>query len=118
MAIVNTILGALPGANVFRGKALDIGLGWISLTVALNIILTSMICTRIILARRKIGEVLTPELGAMYSSVLAIVVESAVPLTLVGIGLLVVSVLQNDTESAWAFVWAVFTVRFLLMKIT
>ncbi|KAF9077047.1 hypothetical protein BDP27DRAFT_1389251 [Rhodocollybia butyracea] len=111
MAILNTILGALPGANVFRGKANDIGIGWVSLTISLNIILSTLICARLLIMRRRIRSigVLSPESTATYSNIIAIIVESAVPYTFSGIALLVTSILQNNTELAWSFTWGVFS---------
>ncbi|KAF5334555.1 hypothetical protein D9758_015772 [Tetrapyrgos nigripes] len=106
-AIINTTLGALPGSNVFKGKAQQFGTAWLSITIGFNIIATGLIITRISMMKRLTARV-NPEMATPYSHIMAILVESALPYTLIGIGVLATSELGDDTVLGWAIPWGVF----------
>jgi hypothetical protein len=60
---------------------------WILLSVFINVSLTSLICLRIILTRRQLVhlDVFEPQHLAKYTGVMAILVESALPLAIAGV---------------------------------
>lgn len=64
------------------------------LTVSTNIVVTSLITFRLLRARRTLAKALPSADMRPYTSVIAILVESAVPLTIFGI---IAAILQNLT---------------------
>jgi hypothetical protein len=66
------------------------------LTVSTNIIVTSFITFRLLLARRRLLKVLPSADLQLYTGVIAILIESAAPLTVLGI---VAAILQHLTGS-------------------
>jgi len=63
--------------TVFITNISDFGVAWVSISMALNIILTSMIVGRLLVARRQLMNVLGKKHAQLYTSVAALVVESA-----------------------------------------
>jgi hypothetical protein len=68
----------------------------IILTVATNIFVTSLIAFRLLRARRKLADVLPSADVSLYTGVMAILIESAAPLTVFGI----VSAIMQQLSSA------------------
>ncbi|ESK95528.1 hypothetical protein Moror_12714 [Moniliophthora roreri MCA 2997] len=85
MSILTIYESALPGANFFRGHAVDFGVPYVALTISLNIIVTLLICGRLLTARNQMKAILGPEYARTYTSIAAIMVESAAPFTILGI---------------------------------
>ncbi|EIM88470.1 uncharacterized protein STEHIDRAFT_167753 [Stereum hirsutum FP-91666 SS1] len=108
MAIVTVVQSSLPGGFILDGKSENFGVPWVTLTVSLNIILTSMICGRLLFMRRQVRSVLSPEMASMYTNIMAILIESALPFTLLGIAFLVTYVRNDSIATAFAFVWGAF----------
>jgi hypothetical protein len=80
MGIMTMVQSAVPGSNFFRGKTVDFGVPWASLSVALNVTITALIAYRILRARsmiRRLQE--SNESLEVYVSVAAILIESALP---------------------------------------
>ena len=84
---------------------------WVALSLGLNIIVTSMICLRLLRMRALIREVLSPEMSRMYTSVVAILIESAAPLSILGIGLVIAAAQKSPLMFAFAWVWSLFCVE-------
>ena len=70
----------------------SIGAAATLLTVSTNVVVTSLITFRLLRARRALAKVLPAESLQVYTGVIAILVESAAPLTLFGI---VAAILQQ-----------------------
>jgi hypothetical protein len=104
---------ALPFSSILNGT-LRGGIPWISLSVGLNIVITSMICFRLLRMRALLRRELGPEMSRMYTNVAAMVVESAAPFSIVGIGLLVAVARNGDERLSYAFghVWSIFFVEY------
>jgi len=101
----------LPIPSTLR-DTLQNGIQWISLSVSLNIIVTSMICFRLLRMRALLRQVLGPATSSgMYTNIAAMLIESAAPFSIIGIGLLVTSVHDGPLLFAFAFVWTMFSVR-------
>jgi hypothetical protein len=84
---------------------------WVSLSVGLNIIVTSMICFRILRMRALLRQVNCPAtLSKMYTNVAAMLIESAAPFTILGIGLLVTMVNDGPLIYGFGYVWTMFCV--------
>ncbi|KAA1470526.1 hypothetical protein DENSPDRAFT_836344 [Dentipellis sp. KUC8613] len=108
MAIITVVEGALPGASIFVGRSIDFGIAWVSLTVGLNVIVTVLISTRLLMMRNVARSVLSPDMAKMYTSIMAILVESALPFSVLGIGFVVTYAKSSPTEFAFACVWGTF----------
>jgi hypothetical protein len=111
LMVVACALPHLPFPSVLR-DTLQNGVQWVSLSVSLNIIVTSMICFRLLRMRALLRQVLGPEtLSGMYTNIAAMLVESAAPFSIIGIGVLVTSVHNGPLFYAFGFVWTMFSVR-------
>lgn len=99
-------------AHIFylHGKPMHPLVLWVSLSVGLNIILTSMICFRLLRMRTLTREV-RPEMCGMYTSVATMLIESAAPFTIIGIGLVIVAAGNGPLVDAFCYVWSVFCVE-------
>lgn len=104
-AIITVYNSGLPTNSLFAGVAAKFGVAWVSLTVSLNIILTIMICTRIVMARTTANWRMHPKLAHMYTGMVPILVESALPFTILGIAFIAVYVKNVPEQLALAFVW-------------
>ncbi|KAJ7650703.1 hypothetical protein FB45DRAFT_888553 [Roridomyces roridus] len=107
MGIVSTIQSGLPGGDWF-GSGVSLGTPWLVLTLVFNVVTTSMISFRLFLVSRTMRSVLSKERAQLYTGVIAILVESALPFTLLGI-VYVVLYIRSDPESlALADIWGAF----------
>jgi len=99
-------------AHIFflHGKPVRPLVPWVSLSVALNVIITSMICFRLLRMRALIREV-RPELSNMYTSIGTMLIESAAPFTIIGIGLVIVAAQNGPLIDVFCYVWSVFSVE-------
>jgi hypothetical protein len=87
------------------------GLPWVSLSVSLNIIVTSMICFRLLRMRALVRQVHGPETSCrIYTNLAAMLVESAAPFSILGIGLLVTLAQDGPLLFVFEYVWDVFCV--------
>jgi hypothetical protein len=108
-AILVVLVRALPDLNL--PIPLQYGVPWISLSVGLNIIVTSMICFRLLRMRALMRQVHGPELSSgMYTNLVAMLVESAAPFSILGIGFLVTLVRNVPLLYAFGYVWTMFCV--------
>ena len=112
LAIVTIVETALLNKSIVNGGSpAHLALAWVSLTVSLNIVVTSMICFRLLRARALTLGVLPPEMSRMYTSIVAMLIESAAPLSVLGIGLVVVTARSSPLTYAFSDVWGLFCVE-------
>jgi hypothetical protein len=110
LSIISMIESALPGSNFYAAHAATFEVPWISLTSGLNFLLTSLITIRLLLHRRSM--VATSKFAAMYTTgIIAILVESAAPLTVAGIVFAVLLGKNHPGQSAVSLVWGTFVVH-------
>jgi hypothetical protein len=111
-AVLMVLLWALPHLPVIPvlRSTLEDGVQWIALSVSLNIIVTSMICFRLLRMRALLRQVLNSEMSRMYTNIAAMLVESSAPLSIIGVGLLVTSAHNGQLVHTFAYVWAMFYV--------
>ena len=69
-----------PNGNYFAGIATEFGTTWNSLTFSFNVIVTTLICGRIIYIGRRCA--FSDEGRRAYTGAVAIVIESALPFTI------------------------------------
>lgn len=113
MGILTTVQSALPGAEFFSGKTVNYGVPWISLTVAVNVSLTILICVRILLVRRQMKHCLNGQEFKVYTGLMAILIESSLPFSILGIIFAVAYSRGWSLSLALANIWGVFVVNFL-----
>jgi hypothetical protein len=83
LAILGTFQQINPAASFFANNpSLGFQVPYFSMSVALTILLTIMIAGRILSSRKRIVEVLGPQHAKLYTSITAMVVESAALFTL------------------------------------
>lgn len=111
MAIVTLYQSAVPGSNFFRGKTVNFGVPWASLSVSLNIIVTTLIIYKLLHGRKQLKKVLPRDALEMYTGISAILIESALPFSILGIVFAVTYGKNLDEGPAFLFVWATFCVR-------
>jgi hypothetical protein len=99
-------------AHIFylHGKPVNPIVPWVTLSVSLNVIITSMICFRLLRMRARTRE-LCPELSSMYTGTVTMLVESAAPFTIIGIALVIAAAQNGPLVDAFCYVWSVFCVE-------
>jgi hypothetical protein len=111
LAILTVLESAMPNMSLMNGKPARLAVPWVSLSVSLNIIVTSMICFRLLRTRALARAVLSPEMSRTYTSTVAMLIESAAPLSILGIGLVVTAAQKSPLMWAFACVWSMFCVE-------
>jgi hypothetical protein len=111
--VVTVVECALPGTSSLHENPAKLALWWFALSAGLNVIVTSMICFRILRMRAVTRNVLSPEISSMFTSAAAILIESMVPFSILGIGLVIT--LAQDVPPAFAFsyVWSMLCVSWI-----
>ncbi|KAG1836223.1 hypothetical protein DFJ58DRAFT_819195 [Suillus subalutaceus] len=97
MASMMVIQSAMPTSDLWQGLAAQFGISWVALTVGFNIIVTALIIYR---------------LGSPYTGIAEILVESALPFTVLGIDYLATYIQGVPSATAVGIVWGTFVVAF------
>ena len=107
--ILSVLDWALPHLSILNGT-LQGGIPWVALSVSLNVIVTSMICFRLLRMRALLRRELGPDMSRTYTNTAAMVVESSAPFTILGIGVLVTVAHNGPLSYAFGYVWTIFYV--------
>ncbi|KAK7007384.1 hypothetical protein R3P38DRAFT_1668699 [Favolaschia claudopus] len=107
MGIIATIQSGLPGGDFFNGTAVNFATPWLALTITFNVVATSLIIVRLVSALRS-ARVLGRERTQVYTGVIALLVQSALPFSLLGIGYLATYVTNSPESLAFAGIWGAF----------
>jgi len=102
----------VPGTSQLKGKPALLAVPWFALSLCLNVTVTSMICFRILRMRALTRATLSSEASSMYTSVATILIESAVPFSILGIGLVITVAMNVGPSFAFAYIWSIFCVEF------
>jgi len=108
MGIVTTIQSGVPGGDFFHGVTVNFTVPWLVLTITFNILTTSMITFRLLTVSRNMRNVLSKERADVYIGVIAILIESALPFSLLGIAYLITYIRQDPESLAFADIWGCF----------
>lgn len=111
MAILQIITSAAPNGNFFGDKAISFGTPYYTLSIAVNVLSTSLICGRIFYTTRTMEEALGKENVKVYNGVIAILIESAAPYALIGFMTIIPYGLGEDVSIAFGQVYITFGVR-------
>jgi hypothetical protein len=104
------LASALPQSSVVKTK-LQVGVPWFSLSVSLNIIITTIICIRLLRMRALMREALSLNMSNMYANIAAMLVESAAVFSILGIVLIVMAVRNDPLTFTFAHIWSMFSVE-------
>ncbi|KIP10243.1 hypothetical protein PHLGIDRAFT_125731 [Phlebiopsis gigantea 11061_1 CR5-6] len=92
LGLASTVVGVLvcfyssrPDADFFAGLSAKLEIGFRSLVLAINFLVTFLICGRIMYVSKEVKQSLGKEAARPYTSIVAMIVESALPYTVVGI---------------------------------
>ena len=77
MSICLTMVLSQPGDNFWSANAISFGIAYWSMSVALNLGITSAIVARLLFMRSRLQSVLGPRHTELYTSVAALLIESA-----------------------------------------
>lgn len=99
-----------PNGNFFTGFPAHIGVTYIATSIGLNASVTSLICGRILYYAHSMKREFGPAFATTYFSLVAIIVESALPYTLVGIAFVVSFGLNSEISILFLSLYAMFMV--------
>ena len=114
MSLMALTESALPNSSFFAATTADFTVLWVALTSGLNAIATILISGRLLYyshvssANGTVGP--GKRSSSSYTSVVAILVESALPFTVLGILCAIYFGKQQAPELAFAIVWGSFVV--------
>ncbi|EMD31797.1 hypothetical protein CERSUDRAFT_77882 [Gelatoporia subvermispora B] len=98
-----------PGANILEGKARKAGLAYFSTTICLNIIVTALICGRLLFnAKRTYQDSSMRGDASKYTGATHIIIESALPYTMAGIAYLVSTGLNSGISILMGALYGMF----------
>ncbi|TFY55599.1 hypothetical protein EVJ58_g8145 [Rhodofomes roseus] len=98
-----------PHGDFFEGFAQNCGLGYYTTTIFLNFLTTTMIIGRLLWVARYMRKNLGRATSETYVNVIAIIVESALPYTLIGIANLITYGVRSDTNVLFAAMYGMMT---------
>ncbi|KAG2062734.1 hypothetical protein BDR04DRAFT_1039857 [Suillus decipiens] len=107
---MTVIESAMPLSDLWQGLAGRFGISWVALTVSFNIIVTALIASRLLFFHRRARFILSDEQRSTYTGTVAILVESALPFTVLGIAYLVTYIRDTPSEIAVGIIWGNFVV--------
>jgi len=112
LALITVVESAQPYTpSLPSGKPTRVIVPWVSLSVSLNVIVTLMICFRLLRMRALTRGALSPEMSSMYTSIAAMLIESAAPISILGIGLIIIAARNEPIIFAFAYIWTMFCVE-------
>jgi len=105
LSIIAVVQSALPSSSFFETQTIVFAVPWISLTCSLNFVLTALIASRLLWVRREMIRVMPKEVASVYTGLVAILVESALPFTVLGIIFAVLLGKNLIISVAFSLVW-------------
>ena len=105
LAILQVVLSGLPHGNFFGGEAVKVATAFYVITVCLNIVLTALICGRLLQASKYVSSSLGKESAKVYTGAVAILVESSTLYSVFGIMYLVPYALGVPIADLFGQLW-------------
>ncbi|PPR07510.1 hypothetical protein CVT24_006879 [Panaeolus cyanescens] len=106
LSIIQLVIAGKPGGNFFKGKNINFGIPYYTITICFNIIVTALICGRLYKLGKAVSKALGRDAARMYTGVASMLIESAAPYSAVGIMFLVPYALGHGTAIGFGQVWA------------
>ncbi|KAG2114535.1 hypothetical protein DEU56DRAFT_985143 [Suillus clintonianus] len=110
MSVMMVIESAVPMSNIWQGLAARFGISWVALTVGFNIIVTGLITFRLLSIHHRVQSILSNEQKSVYTGAVAILAESALPFTVLGIVYIATYIKGIPSATAVGIVWGTFAV--------
>lgn len=110
MALTSLVQSALPNSSFFTKQSVKFAVPWLVLTCGLNALLTGLITGRILTLARRAKGILPREMTDLYSGMVAILIESALPFTILGIIFAILLGRGLPEDIALAVIWGTFVV--------
>lgn len=117
LAVFELATSFTPGGFFFGAKSINFGTPYYSMTIGLNIIVTALICYRMLSLSKLVKAAMGEENARLYTSVAAIMVESAAPYSLTGLVFLIPYARSSMISVAFGQVWAKFTVSCHVLQV-
>ncbi|KAI0077983.1 hypothetical protein K474DRAFT_988399 [Panus rudis PR-1116 ss-1] len=101
MGTLWTLQSSQPGLSLYSALPMAFGTSYYAISLGINIILTALIVARLLWHRRELVKVLPPKYANHYSSLAAIVIESAALYSTFAILFLVTYAVNNPTNQVF-----------------
>jgi len=107
LAVIQVVVSGEPNGNFFGIEAIKIAVSYYVISICMNIVLTVLICTRLLRASKQISSSLNLEVEAAtaYTSAVAILVESAAFYSASGIMFLIPYAMQLQVGILFGQIW-------------
>ncbi|KAJ7330411.1 hypothetical protein DFH08DRAFT_628069, partial [Mycena albidolilacea] len=122
---ITTVQSGLPGGDFFDGTTADFAILWLGRDhwpgITFNVVATSLIIGRLVSVIHSMRNILSRSRAQVYRGVIVLLVESALPFTLLGIGYLVTYVCNAPESLAFAGAWGAFVALFpqaIILRVT
>ncbi|KAH7926990.1 hypothetical protein BV22DRAFT_1032333 [Leucogyrophana mollusca] len=107
--IIDAALSGAPSGDFWEGFAAQMGVTYYALSIGLNIVVTSIICGRILYQGRRIRQQFGPAMSRTYFSAASIIIESALPYTISGIALVITFAISSGICILFQEIYVMFT---------
>jgi hypothetical protein len=105
LAVIQVVVSGEPNGNFFGINTIKIGVSYYAISICMNVVLTVLICTRLLQVSKQISSILEEEVATAYTSAAAILVESAAFYSASGIMFLVPYALQLQVGILFGQIW-------------
>lgn len=114
LTVIQIIIAVEPHSDFFRGRTVNFGTPYYSITLAYNITVTLLIVIRLRKLSRSVTDALGHANARIYTNVSAMLIESAAPYALFGIAWIVPYVMGHPTAVCFGFVSGKLSVSYVL----
>jgi len=105
LAVIQVVVSGQPNGNFFGIETIKIGVSYYAISICMNIVLTVLICVRLLRASKQMSGILDREAGTAYTSAAAILVESAAFYSASGIMFLIPYAMQVQVAILFGQIW-------------
>ena len=105
LAVIQVVVSGEPNGNFFGIETIKIGVSYYAISISMNIVLTVLICVRLLRASKQITSILDREAGTAYTSAATILVESAAFYSASGIMFLIPYAMQLQVGILFGQIW-------------
>jgi hypothetical protein len=112
LAVIQVVVSGEPNGNFFGIQTIKIGVSYYAISICMNIVLTVLICARLLQASKNIAGVLEGGAATPYTNAVAILVESAAFYSASGIMFLIPYAMQLQVGILFGQIWTKMSVSF------
>ena len=99
MSIMSVYFASRPGSSLWTPDTVKVTIAYLSMSIALNLILTILIVGRLLYLSRSVKAILGESHAKTYTSVAAMMIESAAPLSLTSIVFIITYGLDSNVQN-------------------